>query len=80
MCDICKRDVFSIGNGCRTSLGDDVGNIVIYNFMKFKSEDDDEISPSFNSEIFYNSKTVYRSEQRINYCPFCGRKLSKESE
>ena len=80
MCDICERDVyFGTGRGCCTSLGDDAGNIVIYNFMKFKPEENDELSPSINSEIVYNSKTVYRSEQHIKYCPFCGRKL-KESE
>ena len=80
MCDICERDAyFGIGRGSCTSLGDDAGSIVVYNFIKFKSEDNDELSPSINNEIVHNSKTVYRSEQHINYCPFCGQKLT-ESE
>lgn len=81
MCGACEKDIYAIDlNGVSTNLGDEVGCIRIYNRLINKSDDDydKDMFPALGCDIQYKGKTVYKSRQHINYCPFCGRKLRGE--
>lgn len=69
---ICNED--SLFSYEHTSLGDDKG-ILFIRKRYFFNKTEDELSPGIGFKLIYKGNEVYSSMQRINYCPFCGRKL-----
>ena len=74
MCEYCEGEKTNI-YGLITSLGDNVGTIHINTYLINKLGGK-ELSPSYiGVDVTYKGKRVFESRDRIEYCPFCGRKL-----
>ena len=86
MCIYCERDGFNdyynvLGKPAVMSLGR-LGKASADLELFIPDEDDGKYSLVYSVVLYVGNTTdEYESESvDINYCPFCGRKLSKESE
>ena len=87
MCKYCekKKEIGARDEYYHADEEIDIGSIgsLIFRIIQFGNE---EWDPSIDTSVeFYDSKEdhytlIFQKQLGINYCPFCGRKLSEESE